>query len=154
MLIQSPFVQNWLVSKVANRLSKNLHTTVRVRHVYFSLLNKMSLDSVLVEDRQKDSLLYAGKVTVHITDWWFFKDRAELHYIGLEDATIKMQRTDSVWNYQFLADYFSSPKKDNSGKDTSRGLALDLKKLDLEHIHFLKKDRWRGEDMDACTCRP
>jgi hypothetical protein len=144
-----PFVQTWLVSRVTNRLSKNLHTTVRVRHVNFSLFNKMALEDVLIEDEAKDTLLYAGQVNVHITDWWFFKDRAELHYIGLEDATIKLQRKDSVWNYQFLVNYFASAKKEDAdGKDTSKGLALDLKDLELEHIHFLKKDQWRGEDMD------
>src|ERR1700733_12246371 len=129
LLVQLPFVQTWLVSKVTKRLSKNLHTTVRISHVDFSLFNKMALEEVLVEDTQKDTLLYAGKIKVNITDWWFFKDHAELHYIGLENATIKLQRTDSVWNYQFLADYFSgsSDKTPKDPKDTTKGLQLDLK---------------------------
>jgi len=54
-------------------------------------------------------LLSAGKLQVHITDWFLFKDKAVLEYIGLEDAKIKLKRSDSVWNYQFLSDYFSSP---------------------------------------------
>ncbi len=149
LLIQLPFVQTWLVSRVTNRLSKNLHTTVRIGHVNFSLFNKMLLEDALVEDAANDTLLYAGQVKVSITDWWFFKDRAELHYIGLENATIKLHRKDSVWNYQFLADYFASgQQKDNAKKDTVNGLAMDLKELELSHIHLLKKDEWRGEDMD------
>ncbi|MHA4810714.1 translocation/assembly module TamB domain-containing protein [Flavitalea flava] len=151
VLIQMPSVQTWLVSKVTGRLSKSLHTNIRVRHVDFSLFNKMLLDGVLVEDARKDTLLYAGEVSVRITDWWFFKDTAALKYIGLSDATIKLQRTDSVWNYQFLADYFSSPAPPTSSgskKDTTQGIQLDLKQIDLSRIHFLKKDGWRGEDMD------
>ena len=149
MLIQLPGVQTWLVSKVAHRLSRDLHTTVSVKHVEFSLFNKMLLQGTLVEDKNKDTLLYAGTVKVNVTDWWFFKDTAVLKYIGLEDATIKLQRTDSVWNYQFIADYFTAPpSKTPSKKDTTAGLQLDLKELDLSHIHFLKKDKWRGEDMD------
>jgi hypothetical protein len=144
-----PFVQTWLVAKVTNRLSKNLHTTVRIKHVNFSLFNKMVLEDALVEDTRNDTLLYAGQVKVNITDWWFFKDHADLHYIGLENATIKMQRTDSVWNYQFLVDYFSSGKqKDSAETNGAKGLALDLKQLDMKNIHLLKKDQWRGEDMD------
>ena len=145
VLIQLPPVQTWLVSQVTGRLSKSLHTTIRIRHVDFSLFNKMILEGTLVEDARKDTLLYAGVVKVNITDWWFFQDKAELQYIGLEDATIKLQRSDSVWNYQFIADYFSGPPKK---KDTSQGIQLDLKRLDLSHIHFLKRDGWRGEDMD------
>jgi hypothetical protein len=146
VLIQMPFVQTWLVAKVTDRLSKGLHTTVRVRHVDFSLFNKMLVEGALVEDHDRDTLLYAGIIKVNITDWWFFKDKAELHYIGLEDATVKIQRKDSTWNYQFLADYFSAGNKKE--RDTSKGLELDLKDLELDRIHFLKKDQWRGEDMD------
>ncbi len=147
-----PPVQTWLVSKVTNRLSKDLHTTVRIQKVNFSLFNKMLLEGVLVKDAQKDTLLYAGTVKVNVTDWWFFKDKAELKYIGLEDATIKLQRTDSIWNYKFITDYFSgSPGKTPGAaevKDTSRGIQLDLKEVDLSHIHLLKRDGWRGENME------
>ena len=143
-LIHLPPVQTWLVRQVTSRLSKSLHTTVRVDHVDFSFFDKMELKGALVEDTHKDTLLYAGSLNIKITDWWFLKDTATLHYIGLEDATVKLHRTDSVWNYQFLIDHFSHP----SSKDTSKGLSLDLKKADLSNIHFLKKDEWRGEDMD------
>ena len=103
----------------------------------------MTLENALIEDRNKDTLLYAGGLKVQITDWFFRKDKADIQYIGLNDATIKMQRTDSIWNYQFLVEYFSSSKK-----DTSKGIELDLKKIILSNIHFLKKDAWRGEDME------
>ena len=145
-----PAVQTWLVSRVTVRLSHDLHTTIRIKRVNFSLFNKMLLDSIVVEDTNKDTLLYAGRLKVNITDWFFFKDKAQLQYIGLEDATIKLQRTDSVWNYQFLVDYFSaSPdKKPKDPSDTVKGLQLDLKDVELANIHFLKRDGWRGEDMD------
>ncbi|MDP4215444.1 MAG: translocation/assembly module TamB domain-containing protein [Bacteroidota bacterium] len=145
VLVQMPFVQTWLVSRVTHRLSANLHTKVSVRHVNFSLFDKMLLEDVLVQDHEGDTLISAAQVRVHITDWWFFKDRIELHYVGLEDATIKLQRSDSVWNYQFLADYFGGGKK---APDTAKGVALDLKSVELDRIHFLKRDGWRGEDMD------
>ncbi|HEV2354259.1 MAG TPA: hypothetical protein VGR89_08450, partial [Puia sp.] len=73
-----PPVQTWLVSKVTSRLSKDLHTTVRIDSVEFSLFNKMYLYNVLVKDKQKDTLFFARTVKVNITDWWFFKDQAQL----------------------------------------------------------------------------
>ncbi len=106
----------------------------------------MLLEQTLVEDGRHDTLLYAGTIKGNITDWFFFKDKAQLQYIGLEDATVKLQRTDSVWNYQFLVDYFTNPNK--NPKDTSKSLQLDLKEVELGNIHFLKRDGWRGEDMD------
>jgi hypothetical protein len=148
-LIHLPSVQTWLVGRVTSRLSHDLHTRISVKHVNFSLFNKMLLDSTLVEDSKADTLLFAGTVKVNITDWWFFKDKAQLKYIGLEDATVKLQRTDSVWNYQFLVDYFTDTDTTlKPVKDTARGLQLDLQEVVLARIHFLKHDAWRGEDMD------
>lgn len=134
---------------MTHRLSHDLHTTIRIKHVDFQLFNKMVLDSTLVKDGRNDTLLFAGKVKVNITDWFFFKDKAQLQYIGLENATIKLQRTDSVWNYQFLVNYFSNPDKNPKEPDTTKSLQLDLKEVELSNIHFLKRDGWRGEDMDV-----
>jgi hypothetical protein len=150
VLIQLRPVQNWLVSRVTSRLSHDLHTTVRVKSVEFSLFNKMLLHDALVLDKSNDTLLYAGTVKVNITDWWFFKDQAQLQYIGLEDATIRIhRRTDAVWNYQFLVDYFTgNPDPATPAVKDTTSLELSLKEVDLSRIHLVKRDGWRGEDME------
>jgi len=104
-------VQNWLVKKVTADLSKSLNTEVSVKHVSFSFFNRMDLEGTLVRDHKKDTLLYAGSLKIRITDWFVFKDQADLKYVGLEDAVIYTNRTDSNWNYQFLVDYFETPAK-------------------------------------------
>lgn len=106
----------------------------------------MNLEGVMVEDRKKDTLLYAGIVKVRITDWFFFKEKIELKYIGLEDALFKFNRTDSVWNNQFLFDYFSSPSSAKKKNDSS-GIELNLKKLELKNIRFVQTDKWLGHDQ-------
>ncbi|HEY6504229.1 MAG TPA: translocation/assembly module TamB domain-containing protein [Chitinophagaceae bacterium] len=144
VFIQTPFGQNWITKQVTNRLSKDLNTKVEIKHVDFSLFNKMHLQGVLVEDHNKDTLLYAGDVNVRITDWFFFKKNIELKYIGMENAVINMQRTDSVWNHQFLIDYFSSP---STGKKKEGGINLSLKKIKLVNVIVRQKDAWSGKDM-------
>jgi hypothetical protein len=134
---------------VTTRLSKDLNTTVTVGSVNFSPFNKMLLNDALILDMNCDTLLYAGTVKVNITDWWFFKDHAQLQYIGLQDAFVRVRRqTDSVWNYKFLVDYFSGTPRSPAVKDTTHGIQLDLKEIELSRIHFQKHDAWRGEDMD------
>jgi hypothetical protein len=130
VLVNVPRVQNWLVGKVTKRLSKDLNTTVKIKHIDFdlALFNKMSLEGTLVTDHRNDTLLYAGKVNVKVTDWFFLKDTIVLKYIGLDDAIVNLHRVDSVWNYQFLADYFSSP---STGK-TKSTINLDLKIVELK----------------------
>ena len=104
----------------------------------------MNLEGVMIEDQKMDTLLSAGKMQVSITDWFFFKDKIVLHYIELGDAVIHLNRTDSVWNYQYLVDYFSGGSSSGSDK---KGVEIDFKKIKLNNVTFLKKDEWRGEDM-------
>ena len=142
-LLQLTPVQNWLTSKVTSTLSKNLKTKVSIRHIELDFFNKMSLEGLLVEDRKHDTLVYAGTAKVNITDWFFVKDMATLKYVGLTDAIIHINRTDSIWNYQFLLDYFSSPKKSSQ----NGGIDFDLQVLKFENVLFKKVDGWIGQDM-------
>lgn len=147
IFINTPFGQNFIARQVTKRLSKDLQTKVSINHVSFSLLNNMHLEGVLIEDQKGDTLLYAGDMKVRITDWFIFKKEAELKYVGLENAIIKFQRTDSVWSQQFLFDYFSSP---STGKPKKKaGLQLNLKKVEFKNVRFIKKDGWFGEDMSV-----
>lgn len=147
IFIQTPFGQNWIGRQVTKRLSNDLQTKVSIKHVDFSLFNKMHLEGVLIEDRKGDTLLYAGDMQVRITDWFFFKKQAELKYIGLTDAVIKFQRPDSVWSQQFLFDYFGSSTSSSPTKKKKAGIQFDLKKVELKNVTFIKKDAWLGEDM-------
>ncbi|MBS1920756.1 MAG: translocation/assembly module TamB domain-containing protein [Bacteroidetes bacterium] len=145
IFIKTPFGQNWIAAQVTKKFSKELQTKISIGHVDFSLFNRLHLEDFMVKDRSGDTLIYAGDLQVRITDWFFFKNKTELKYIGLENALIKFQRTDSVWNNQFLFDYFSS--NDTSEKSVKGGINLDLKKVTLKNVAFVKKDAWAGEDM-------
>ncbi len=144
VFIHTPYGQNWISHQVTSRLSKSLGTKVEIKHVDLSLFNKMHLEGVLIEDRHHDTLLYAGDLKVRITDWFFFKKNIELKYIGLENAVISLHRTDSVWNHQFILDYFSS--SDTTSKKKG-GIQLMLKEIDLKNVVASQRDEWRGHDM-------
>ncbi len=142
-LLQTSFVQNYITRQAAGRLSKALKTEVQVSHIRLKFFNTLELKGTLVRDLNKDTLLYAGALKVNITDWFFFKDKVELKYLGLENTLVHLHRKDSVWNYQFLVDYFSGPpstKKNNP-------IDLAVKQVDLANIRLLQQDEWRGENL-------
>ncbi|MGL5946837.1 MAG: translocation/assembly module TamB domain-containing protein, partial [Sediminibacterium sp.] len=147
LLLQTEFVQNRIVRFATNKITGEIGTEVKIKHISLSFFNKLDLEGLLIRDKQKDTLVYAGHARVNITDWFFLRKEAELKYVGLEDATIKLQRKDSIWNYQFIADYFSSP---NSKKKKTKegGIQLSLRKIDLKNIHFLQNDLWVGTVND------
>ncbi|WP_212003110.1 translocation/assembly module TamB domain-containing protein [Chitinophaga sp. HK235] len=149
VLVNIPAVQNMLVHEVTDRLSHQLKTRVEINRVTLRLFNSLQLEGALIEDQHKDTLLYAGKLQVRITDWFFFQDKPVLKFIGLEDAQVNLlrPRNDSVWNYQFLVDALSGPTTPPPPKKTSQGISLDLKKIDLRNIRLNQIDAWVGEDM-------
>ena len=89
----------------------------------------MELKGLYIEDHNKDTLIYAGEADIKITDWFFFKDKPVLKYIGLKNTIVNLNRTDTVWNYQFLADYFSGPKKKSD--TASKSIQLNLNWISL-----------------------
>jgi len=145
LLIQTPYVQNRLVDNVLKTISKNLKTTISIGSVNFSLFNKFAINDVLVIDRSKDTLVYAGHIRFNISDWFFLKKDIAISYAGLEDVYINTYRKDSTWNYQFIMDALSSGKQSN-GKPTA--LKLNIGALDLKKIRYTSKDEWRGEDQN------
>lgn len=144
LLIQTDPVQNFLIGKVTTRLSKDLHTQISIRHVNINLFNRLTLQGTLIRDQQKDTILYANALKVRITDWFFLKKDIELKYISLEDALINAHRTNSVWNYQFLIDYFSGPTDSTTSKS---GPHIDLKTFHLSNVHIAQIDRWVGQNI-------
>jgi hypothetical protein len=120
--IQTNYVQNKLIGWVTHYLSKELKTEISIQHISLSLFNKVNLDGILIKDLHQDTLLYAGQLKCRITDWFFLKDKVEITYLGLEDARIFLYRKDSNWNYQFLADYFSSGDTTFSGSISLSGM--------------------------------
>ena len=124
-ILQLTVVQNYLIGKVTATLSDKLHAKVSVQHINYHFFDKMAMKGLLVEDQKKDTLLFAGNARVNITDWFFLKNKATLKYVALDDAVVNMQRTDSVWNYQFLVDYFGGTKDSSAKKEGGIESLLD-----------------------------
>jgi hypothetical protein len=144
LLIQTGPVQNFIAGKVAAKTFKRPQYNSKDRQCKFSLFDKMDLNNTLILDQHKDTLLNAGSLKLRVTDWFFWQTTIELKYIGLEDALIKQQRTDSVWNYQFLIDHFSSPDK---AKKQSKKIVLKIQKVDLKNVVYYKNDAWLGKKL-------
>jgi len=146
IFFETPTGQNWLGQQVTKKFSRELKTKISFKHVKFSFFNKMQLEDFMLQDQQNDTLLFARNIEVRITDWFFLKSKAEVKYLGLENAVIRLQRSDTAWNYQFLVNYFTptstQPKK-------NAGIEFSLKKIALKNVLVTQKDPWRGEDMTA-----
>jgi len=148
VLVNLTPVQNYLARKAGNMLSKKLKTKVEIAHVRIDFLDHFLLQGLYIADQANDTILYAGEAQVRITDWFIFKDKPELHYVGLKNSFVHLYRNakSKAWNYDFLSDAFKTtdPKDTGSGKP----FEFDLKKIELENVRFHMDDKWGGEDQD------
>ncbi len=141
-------VQNFIARKAAAMLSTKLHTRVSVKKVRIDMLNHLMLQGVFVGDQNGDTLLYAGKLQVHITDWLFHSYKPKLHYLELQKAFVRLYRPDSTedWNYKFLADILGSPPDNDTTKSTP--FEFGLERIILKNVRFHMDDARTGWDMD------
>jgi hypothetical protein len=146
VLVNVTAVQNFLVKQITRSLSGKFHTEVSIRHVDFQLFDKFVLDGTYIADQDKDTLLYASKLTVNVTNFFFLKNKTYLRYVGLQDAVINLRRQpgDSVWNYQFILDALS-PSTPSTGNNQMPN--LDIRRVMMDHIRINKLDAWSGQDM-------
>lgn len=149
VLINIPAVQRYVVQRAAGYLSDRLHTKVAIDGFSLRLLDKITLDGVFMADQRGDTLLYTRHLEMSLTDWFIFRDRPVLHYLGLEGAYVNLQRPkhDSVWNYRFLEDAFATKQPATKKKDP-QPIQFDLKKIRLKDIRFVSTDQWIGSDME------
>jgi TamB, inner membrane protein subunit of TAM complex len=145
LIVRLEPVQERLVRIATDRLSSMLKTEVSVEHVNITFFNRIEIGNALVRDRSKDTLIFVGGLRVSLTDWFFLKDETELSYVGLADVVLKTGRTDSIWNYRFIMDAFSSaPKKKDS---TRRNAPIRLQRLEIDRFRYVEKDDWYGRTM-------
>ena len=148
LLINSTPVQNYLVTRVTGYLSQKLKTKVEVEHVRIDLLNHIVLKGLFIEDQAHDTLMYAGEARVRMSDWFIFNNKPVLHYLSLKNTYAHLYRgkTSNIWNYDFIANAFSTSA--SSKKDTGKSIEFQLEKIALENVRFFFDDAWAGQDLN------
>lgn len=149
-LLRIPSVQNWAASKTTAWLSNKLQTEVRVGDVSIDLLDHLIFRDLYIADQQQDTLLFAGKVAVNIGTINPLIPYVKLKSVGIYDATIHLKRQlpDSLYNFQFIADAFSSNTGSATPKpESTKGKPLDIRlnRLDLEDMHFRMEDNVQAQ---------
>jgi hypothetical protein len=64
--LQFKAVQTYVAKKAANYLSKELNTRVEVGSLYIKPFKSVVLDSLYIQDLEKDTLLFSPKFTVDL----------------------------------------------------------------------------------------
>ena len=144
--IQLPVVQQALTSRIATYLSQELKTDVKLGKIRFNLFNKLSLQELVVKDRQGDSLAVIGELLLQTSDFFFLHDSISIDKIELSKTRIFLKREDSTWRHQFILDYVAGGGTPQKNKKKSR-FHLHLKEATVQDFYFNQHDAWYGQEV-------
>src|SRR5215213_8377537 len=149
ILIQTPPVQNFARKKIQSWLSTKLDTRVSIGKLYIGFPNSVSLQNVYIEDRQKDTLLYGGRLAVDISLFKLISSELEINEIQLENITAKVKRQlpDTTFNFQFIIDAFAPADAKKTTTTESAAMKMAIKSVLLNKVRVLYKDVITGNDM-------
>jgi len=133
--IQTYGFQTWLGKRASNYLSSELNSKIQIDAVNLEFFSKANLKGVIILDKRQDTILN-GDLLVDIKNFSYQKQHLVLKNITLHKVTSKliMYKSDSVFNYQFLADYFDSGIKDTTKK---QGWDVKFGEIFLDDVAFV-----------------
>ncbi|PST84472.1 DUF490 domain-containing protein [Pedobacter yulinensis] len=147
-----PAVQNFVKDKAIAWLKKKTNTEVSLESIKIALPKDVVLNKFYIEDRNKDTLLYAGKLQVDISLLKLLKNQVEVNDIQLKNvrANVKRIAPDTSFNFSFLVDAFASEQKkpeEEAKKDTTSTLKFSVSKVSFEDIGINYRDDVAGNDV-------
>ena len=117
LLLDIPAVQNYAVHRAACFVSRKLETTVSIDRVDIGIFSKVRVKGFYVEDYQRDTLLYVGKLDAFITSFGIFGGGLELSRGEIADARLYLRQTPGgEMNIKQIVDRISDPDKPQEGQ--------------------------------------
>ncbi len=145
-----PAVQNFAKNRAINYLKNKTNTEISLEKVHIRFPTGLQLDKFYIEDKKKDTLLYADRLSVQINMLALLKNRIEISDISLQMVKAEIHRLneDSSFNYQFLIDAFDSGTEvaETQKKYTPASLQWKLGTIAFDDIHLKYKDAISGSD--------
>jgi translocation and assembly module TamB len=150
-VIQIPAVQSKITAKAVHYLENKLGTRVELQSLYISFPKNIVLKGLYLEDQQKDTLLYTGKLTIDTDLWGLTKNKIQLNSIDLENTTAFVKRADhdSAFNFTYILDKFAGDSTAVPDTLEQKGWDFNLEKIKLQDIHAHYHDQLTGNNADV-----
>ncbi|MCF8410791.1 MAG: hypothetical protein K9G31_05785, partial [Crocinitomicaceae bacterium] len=132
-VIRTSTFQTYLASAATTFLSSELNAKINIDKVDILFFDRAALDGVYLEDQQKDTLALINSLVVNIDLLDLSKQIFTLDKVQLKGGTIKINRSKNtgIYNYAFLADYFSS-----ESTSEPKPFNFNINRVELSDIRF------------------
>lgn len=133
LLFEIPAVQNFVAREATEIISRKLGTRISIDRVDIGLFYRVSLDGFYVEDFQRDTLLYVGRLDARIKSLGLFGGGLVFSRAELSDARFCLRETpDGEMNIKQVVDKLS--KKDKARAEGK--FRLEIERLETDGLDF------------------
>ncbi|MDD3194808.1 MAG: translocation/assembly module TamB domain-containing protein [Paludibacter sp.] len=147
--IQQEGFQNRVKDYALDFLSDKLNTRVELDRISIRFPDKIILKGIVVEDLQNDTLLALNELVVDLDMRRLLDKELVVQHVGLNGLYANVYSTSpDTYNYQFIADAFTSPEPEPEQEDSSgMSLGIDLNTLSFRNVslHFTDDSLMRAE---------
>jgi len=139
-LLQSPAVQNWLVTKVTAYLSAEWETTVSLKRVNIEFFDNLVLEDLYVEDVNGDTLFYVGSLNAGLKSnfFAFLGNEVEFSDISLHKARVNIRRSEGDARNTLKAFLSKISGSNNKKKSSGPSIVLRIQNLRLNDVEILR----------------
>src|SRR5688572_16904830 len=108
-VVQIPAVQQKITQKAVAFLEEKIGTDVAIESLYISFPKNIVVKGLYLEDQSKDTLLYAGRLSVDTDLWALTRNEIQLNKVSLENTTTNVLRKegDSTYNFSYIVTAFA-----------------------------------------------
>ena len=146
LLIQLPVVQNIITQKTIEFVEGKIGTRVSLDRISLSFPKRIVLDGLYVEDQTRDTLLYAGTISVDADLIGLLSQRIQLNDVALENVTAHVNRTaEGVFNFDYIVDSFSG--EETPQETAEPGWYFSIYGVTLNTINARYEDKLEGNDI-------
>lgn len=150
LVIQLPPVQNRITQKAISFLQNKIGTKVSLDHIDISFPKAIVLKGLYLEDQHKDTLLYAGRLSIDTDLLALTKHEIELNNISLENcrAYISRPENDSAYNFSYILKAFAGDSTAAPDTVEQSGWRFSIEDITLQNIKAHYHDLLTGNNLD------
>jgi hypothetical protein len=157
LFINSDYGKSFIRNQAQQYLQNKINSKVSIGKLDYDLPNGITLEQIYIEDKNKDTLLYASKIDVKIKMMDLLDGEVNMSKFSVSDvyANLYSSKQSADFNYQFIIDAFASNDKPGTTKniqDTS-SLKLNIKNVALNKIRINYKDVYGGTQLIAAVSK-
>lgn len=143
--LSSSRVQTWVADKVTDAISEVAGGSIKMGTVNFRPFNRLSVNSIYIEDLNQDTLLYIPEIKARFNLFKLFDNQIVLKQVVLVEPYVNITTdTAGTANYAFLLDFFKSDttKSEPFNKEITIGEAV----ISNGRMKFRKAEALQADD--------